>query len=165
MMFIDGANLNKSAENLGFRIDYMKLKEFLEDYLKRKGCQLIRPYYYTADDRNPGRRKFFDRLEVLGYDVRLIDIAQRGTKYIQKGVDILLATEMLFFGFNNNYDIAVLCSGDQDFLPMIQAVKDLGKLVYVVAFDHSCAEKMRRIPDNYITLSEEIERIKKNKLI
>ncbi len=29
MMFIDGANLNKSAENLGFRIDYMKLKEFL----------------------------------------------------------------------------------------------------------------------------------------
>lgn len=91
----------------------------------------------------------------------MIDIAKRGPKYIQKGVDILLATEMLFFGFNNMYDIAVLCSGDQDFLPMIQRVKDLGKLVYVVSFDHSCAEKMKRNPDQYTNLSEDIERIKR----
>lgn len=160
MMFVDGANLNKSAEALGFRIDYMKFKCFLEEYLKINDYQLIRPYYYTADDKNPKRKKFFDRLEILGYDLRLINPTLRENKYIQKGVDILLATEMLFFGFNSNYAIAILCSGDQDFLPVIQKVKDLGKLVYVVAFDHSCAETMKRIPDRYISLSEDIEKIK-----
>jgi uncharacterized LabA/DUF88 family protein len=46
-------------------------------------------------------------------------------------------------GFHNNYDVAVLCSGDQDFLPVIRVIKDLGELVYVVAFGHSCAEEMR----------------------
>lgn len=37
IMFVDGANLNKSAETLGFKIDYKKLKEFLEDYLEEAG--------------------------------------------------------------------------------------------------------------------------------
>ncbi|MFZ2071676.1 MAG: NYN domain-containing protein [Halobacteriota archaeon] len=162
MAFVDGANLNKSAESLNFRIDYKKLKEFLEEYLKIDGYQLIRPYYYTADDMNPTLRTFFDRLEEFGYDLRTQEIVERKGGYIQKGVDIQLAVEMLSFGFHNNYDAAVLCSGDQDFLPVIKTIKDLGKLVYVVAFGHSCAEKMKRIPDKYIILSEHVDEIKRN---
>ena len=57
--------------------------------------------------------------------------------YIQKGVDIQFATEMLSFGFQKNYDVAVLCSGDQDFLPVIERIKDLEMFVYVVAFEVS----------------------------
>jgi uncharacterized LabA/DUF88 family protein len=77
MVFIDAANLNKSAENLKFRIDYRKLKEFLEEYFKKEGYQLIRPYYYTADDKNPIRRIFFNKLEELGYDLRIQEIVKR----------------------------------------------------------------------------------------
>ncbi len=48
-------------------------------------------------------------------------------------MDIQFATEMLSFGFQKNYDVAVLCSGDQDFLPAIERIKDLEMFVYVVA--------------------------------
>ena len=50
-------------------------------------------------------------------------------------MDIQFATEMLSFGFQKNYDVAVLCSGDQDFL--IERIKDSEMFVYVVAFEVS----------------------------
>jgi len=234
MIFVDGANLNISAiqiSNKKYGVDYESLKKNLNEFLESKGFQLIRPYYYVADDKRAGLRKFFDRLQFFGYDVRLVDISKpymeyegadslvnlrvkvgrkmeeeetTNLKYFlktqfdsqgmnensmclndvvstfdangytleledvkllpvdkHKGVDILIATEMLYFGFCNNYDVAVLCSGDQDFIPMIKAVKDMGKRVYVAAFDHSCAEKMKRIPDGYISLSSNFGKIKR----
>ena len=69
---------------------------------------------------------------------------------------------MLSFAFHNNYDAVVLCTGDQDFLPVIKTIKDLGKLVYVAAFEHSCAQKMKRIPDRHINLTEHIDELKLN---
>jgi len=160
MAFIDGANLNRSAEHLGFRIDYKKLKGFLEERLKEQGYQLIRPYYYTADDRNPHLKTFFEVLEMFGYDVRLVDITKRDTGNIQKGVDVKLAIEMLSFGHDERYKCAILCSGDRDFIPLVQAVKDLGEKVYAAAFNHSCAEEIKRIPDKWFNLTEVVDQIK-----
>ncbi len=48
-----------------------------------------------------------------------------------------LQLKCYLFGFQKNYDIAVLCSGDQDFLPAIERIKDLEMFVYVVAFEVS----------------------------
>lgn len=165
MIFVDGANLNLSAESLEFYVDYGGLKNCLEKYLEDKNYRLIRPYYYSSDDNHPSRRKFFDKLETLGYDLRLTPIAKRGVKNVQKGVDIQLAIEMLYFGFRENYAIAILCSGDQDFIPLVKTVKDMGKKVIVAAFDHSCAEKMKRIPDGYINLTKHIDKIRSGKKV
>ena len=37
--------------------------------------------------------------------------------------------------FNNNYDIAVLISGDGDYVPVVEEVKRMGKSVYVLFFE------------------------------
>lgn len=162
MIFVDGANIDRSAEELGFRVDYNKLKQLLESMYSN--CQLIRPYYYTADDKNPSRKKFFDKLESFGYDIRTQEIEQRQGRQIQKGVDIQLAVEMLDFGFHNRYDIVILCSGDQDFLPVVKTIKNLGKIVCVAAFSHSCSEKLKRTADRHIDLSNYIEKITYRKI-
>ncbi|MBC8725818.1 NYN domain-containing protein [Paraburkholderia sp. 31.1] len=39
-----------------------------------------------------------------------------------KGVDITLCTDMLLHASRKHYDIAVLVSGDGDFVPLIEAV-------------------------------------------
>lgn len=51
-----------------------------------------------------------------------------------KGVDIALTTDFLSNAFLNNYDVAVLIAGDADYIPMVNEVKRLGKLVYIVFF-------------------------------
>lgn len=153
MVFIDAANLNKSAEKLGIRIDYEKLKKLFEF----PEHQLIRPYYYTATDNNPSRKKYFDKLQEFGYEIRTQEIEERHGEIVQKGVDIQLAVEMLDFGSHDRYDTVILGSGDQDFLPVVKAVKDLGKIVWVAAFEHSCSIKLKLEADKYINLTEHLD--------
>jgi uncharacterized LabA/DUF88 family protein len=53
-----------------------------------------------------------------------------------KGVDIALAKDFLSHAFLHNYDVAVLVAGDSDYVPLINEVKRLGKVVYVVFFQN-----------------------------
>ncbi len=50
----------------------------------------------------------------------------------EKTVDVNLAVNMVARG--DTYDLAIIVSGDQDFVPAAQAVKDMGKQVVNVAF-------------------------------
>jgi uncharacterized LabA/DUF88 family protein len=47
-------------------------------------------------------------------------------------VDVNLGVDMVLF--RDIYDVAVIVSGDQDYVPAVQAVKDSGKHVVNVAF-------------------------------
>ena len=50
----------------------------------------------------------------------------------EKTVDVNLAVDML--QMRDIYDMAIIVSGDQDYLPAVQAVKNAGKIVVNVAF-------------------------------
>lgn len=49
-------------------------------------------------------------------------------------MDIALTTDFLWNAFQDNYDVAVLFAGDGDYVPMANAVKRLGKVVYLAFF-------------------------------
>ncbi len=46
----------------------------------------------------------------------------------------MLTTDLLTHSFKNNYDIAILVSGDGDFVGALQTVKDTGKNIEVALF-------------------------------
>lgn len=50
----------------------------------------------------------------------------------EKGVDVKLAIDLV--RLHDIYDVAVILSGDQDYVPAVQAIKDYGKTVVNVAF-------------------------------
>lgn len=50
----------------------------------------------------------------------------------EKAVDVKLATDLL--RLKDIYDIAIIVSGDQDYVPAVEAVKDFGKNVVNVSF-------------------------------
>jgi uncharacterized LabA/DUF88 family protein len=51
----------------------------------------------------------------------------------EKAVDVKLATDLIVL--RDIYDIAVIVSGDQDYVPAVQVVKDAGKRVVNVTFE------------------------------
>lgn len=56
----------------------------------------------------------------------------------EKCVDISLAVEMLFMAtIPSAYDIAVIVTGDKDFIPALQKTRLLGKRVAIVSFRNS----------------------------
>ena len=50
----------------------------------------------------------------------------------EKGVDVKLAADLIVL--SDIYDVAVILSGDQDYVPAVQVVKDRGKKLVNVAF-------------------------------
>lgn len=51
----------------------------------------------------------------------------------EKGVDVKLATDLI--NLKDIYDVAIIVSGDQDYVPAVEAIKNYGKRVINVAFE------------------------------
>jgi uncharacterized LabA/DUF88 family protein len=162
MIFIDGSNLYHSLKNFFKRtdIDIGKLGSKLLD--KRR---LIRIYYYNAKvglKEEPARYRdqqaFFASVSAIPYCElrlgRLVYINWPNTPPYEKGVDIQLATDMITHSFKNNYDVAVLVAGDNDYVGALQAVKDNGKNVEVALFGKERTSRQLRVAtDKVITIN------------
>jgi uncharacterized LabA/DUF88 family protein len=162
MIFIDGSNLYHSIKNFFKRtdIDMGKLSNKLLD--KRR---LIRIYYYNAKvglkeepERYRDQQAFFASVSAIPYCElrlgRLVYINWPNTPPFEKGVDIQLATDMITHSFKNNYDVAVLVAGDNDYVGALQSVKDNGKHVEVALFGKERTSRQLRVAaDRVITIN------------
>jgi len=54
----------------------------------------------------------------------------------EKGVDVQIASHLLTFAFDNQYDTAILVSHDGDFAPVVAEVLRLNKRVENAEFPH-----------------------------
>lgn len=73
----------------------------------------------------------------------------RKNAVFQKGVDVQLAVDLVSNAYLNNYDIAVLFSGDIDLYESVKLVKTLGKQVIIFSHNHLMAKGMVKICDFY----------------
>ena len=95
----------------------------------------------------------FRRSGGIGYDLFTKQLNR------EKTTDVNLAVDMM--RLKDIYDIAVIVSGDQDFVPAAAAVKDLGKKVVNVSFrqknDAYCSLPARRQLNETTDASVEVD--------
>lgn len=113
----------------------------------------LRSHYYTSLSGDDLRlAKIREQLRGLGFEP---SVFKRPKDRAVKGLDIALASDMLSHGFRNNYDVAVLFGGDGDYIPLVEEVKRLGKLVYVAFFDdENLSAELKMAADRFFDLSE-----------
>jgi uncharacterized LabA/DUF88 family protein len=158
MIFIDGSNFYHGLKNVvgKVNINFQKLAEKL--------CgerELIRIYYYNApvkreedEEKYRSQQKFFSALDDVPYlTIKLGRLEKRGDIWVEKGVDVHLAVDMLSMAVKNLYDVAILISGDGDFASAIDAVKDLGKHVEVAYVSQTY--QLKTSWDKFIPLTSE----------
>ncbi len=84
----------------------------------------------------------------LGFTPEVFKKTRRDEK--AKGVDIALTKDLLSHAHFGNFDVAVLMSGDGDYVPVVNEVKRLGKVVYVSTFaGSSLSEDLRLASDMF----------------
>jgi uncharacterized LabA/DUF88 family protein len=155
-IFIDGGNIFHAANTLKVHIDLAKLVSTLT-----ANRTLIRAAYYGATMNTPTQHRFFDKLRHLGFIVKTRPLRQyQGTPF-EKGIDIMLATDMLTLAHTNTYDTALLVSGDKDFTYTLHQLKALGKTVEVAAFTHALATELQHAADTTIPLDPLIPKIQR----
>jgi len=127
--------------------------------------RLIRTYYYDGlpDERHAkefGEQKdFHDNLNRLmgDFQVRTGKMEKRDGEWIQKGVDAVLAVDMVEKAFLDQYDVAIIVAGDQDHLPAVEAVKNRGKQVFGVYYENSYSSKLINAFDLGYVLEKEYD--------
>jgi len=151
-IFIDGSNLYHALEGTLKRHDL----DFAQFVAKLCGDRcLFRTYYYNAlqdvsirPEAFREQQEFLDTLRKTPYlEVRLGTIKTAQGTQIEKGVDIMLGTDMLYFAWKDFYDTAVLVSGDADFAYALQTVKNMGKHVEVAYFEGATARELLAVAD------------------
>jgi uncharacterized LabA/DUF88 family protein len=157
VIFIDGSNLYHCVIDQFGRadIDFSKLAQVLTD-----GRRLVRTYYYNAvvrredgEERYKTQQRFFDNLRRVPYlDLRLGRLERRGNAVVEKGIDVRVATDMLWQAHNNVYDTAILVSGDADYVPAVEAVKAIGKHVEVAFVERGRSMDLQQTADRFVPL-------------
>ena len=157
-IFVDGGNVFHSSRTLGIEIDLEKLRAFLT-----KDRKLSRSHYYGADSGSEKQRRFFYALKHIGWDVKTLPLRryEEGTPF-EKGIDVMLVTDMLVAAQRNMYDIAILVSGDKDYVYPVKTIKKLGKRVELASFDHSVSTELKLAVDRFISLTDNIDSIQRD---
>lgn len=180
MLFVDAQNLfyGKKAyarenDDPSYEIDALELRDKFAD-----GRDLLRSYWFDSyptddqierveddddDDRElSSKQGFFYMLERNGFRVDAKPLRMRDDgRFIEKGADIGLATELIAQGFNDSYEVAVLVTGDADFSRSIRYVQDQGKIVEVASFESQISSDLKTTADDYVKIdgfAEEIRR-------
>jgi hypothetical protein len=86
----------------------------------------------------------FKEMADANYDIHMLESSSSGP---EKCVDISLAVEMLHYAtVPNAYDVAILLSGDKDFIPAMVRTRQKGKKVGVVSMRTGCNRALYEKP-------------------
>lgn len=147
-IFIDTQNLYWTAKNLySARVNFGEVLKLA--VAKRK---LIRAFAYVVQTKSGEEKPFFDALKRLGIETRIRPLQEYygGMKKADWDVGIVIDAIRVAGGV----DVIVLCSGDGDFVPLVEYLKNQGKRVEVIAFGKSTSSKLKESADEFIDLSK-----------
>lgn len=159
MVFIDGANVYKTAKKLGYAVSVESYEKIVNNLVGQR--KLVRIYFYTAipDQTRESQsyrktRNFLRALESRPFfEIRLGRICYPDPgKPFTKGVDVKLATDMLEYANRGLYDTAILVSGDGDFAYVLPFIKDKGKHIVSAFFLKDLSFDLRQKADIFVEI-------------
>lgn len=174
-VFIDAGNLWKFYKSVGRLIEFKKLPDF---FAKKFKGEIFKFFHYQAYPKKESREyevdsphKFMTYLEKgLGFYVRkkalktivlrdgegniVYDEKTQKAKTIEKGnMDVEITIDAQHF--SSKYDIAILLSGDSDFLPLVKFLRNYKKKkVYIFSTKNSVSSELRSGGDGYFDLAD-----------
>jgi len=117
--FIDSQNLNLSIQEMGWRLDYKKFRQYLKDKYKVSKALLFIGYV-------PSNSKLYKALQEDGFILIFKPTLKIKPGKVKGNVDAeLVLHTMIEFP---NYDKAVIASGDGDFACLVDYLQSKNKL-------------------------------------
>lgn len=151
-VFIDAQNLYHSAKNL-----YKAKVNFAEILsIAVANRLLIRAIAYVITTEGGEEQTFFEALENMGIETKTKDLqiflggAKKADWDVGIAVDAIRLAPKL--------DAVVIVSGDGDFIPLVDYLKNNGIQVEVISFGKSSSGKLIEATDEFIDLCDDPKR-------
>ncbi len=144
-IIIDGSNFyHRLKEMRLIRLLHFDYGAFA-DYLASKRGHTTKRYYIGAvreEENNPkskilmrNQRKLVGYLQKHGWQIRFGTMLKTDG-YHEKGVDVLMAVDLLVGAYENQYDTAIVVSSDTDLIPVFAKIRQMRKKVEYIGFSH-----------------------------
>lgn len=155
-IFIDAPNLYKGFKRaeMNPNINYHKFIRLLSG-----GYKLERAYVYSSSpdaSKEPknaaGHQRWVANLKRNSkITVRLGRLEYRTPNEppIEKGADTLLTIDMLSGAYEDRFDIAIIVTSDSDFVPLVEKVQKMNKLVINTFVPGFASFHLRQICDSF----------------
>lgn len=159
-IFIDGSNLYHNLKRYNIKTTFEKIINKIET--KR---DIIDIFYYTAlldkridEKRYQSHKTFLCKIkQIPNFNIVLCNLRRTSLEdgsidFAIKGDDIHLATDLIRGSYENLYDIAIIVSGDADFIPAIKLVQKNNKKVINAFFPKSSSYLLRNCCNGSVNL-------------
>ncbi|MDO8463560.1 MAG: NYN domain-containing protein [bacterium] len=147
-VFIDAQNLYHSAQHMfGGNPNF---KAILESAVS--GRKLVRAIAYVIRGSSGTEQAFFDALTNLGIEAKEKDLQEFASGAKKADWDVGIAVDAIRIA--DLVDVVVLCSGDGDFIPLIEYLQHEGRLVEVCGFRPTTSGKVQTIADGFTDLND-----------
>ena len=147
-IFFDVQNLYHSARSrYGARVNF---KEVLKSAIANR--QLIRAFAYVISTKTGEEKPFFEALTKLGIETRVKPLQEFYGGLKKADWDVGLAIDAV--KTIQAVDTIVLASGDGDFVPLVEFIKNQGRRVEVIAFGKSSSAALKEAADEFVDLDD-----------
>ena len=151
-VFIDAANIELSAKDLKFKVDYKKLSDWL-----KKQVNLEYIGFYTVRFDTKEHDAFLTFLKRTGYKlitkpIKLIKDRRSGGHLRKANFDVEIAVDAM--KQLDRLDACIIFSGDSDFNYLIKELKKMGKKVVVASLKYHVSRELVESADFYLDLDK-----------
>lgn len=148
-VFVDTQNIYHSAKNFyGGNVDFGRLVDFVVG-----SRQLVRAIAYVIkSDASQKEISFFEALINKGIELKIKDLLIFQTGQMKADWDVGIAVDAVRMAKFAN--VVVLVTGDGDFIPLVNYLKNQGNQVEVAGFGQNTASKLKEEADFYYDLDE-----------
>ncbi|MBI4691915.1 MAG: NYN domain-containing protein [Candidatus Terrybacteria bacterium] len=147
-VLIDVQNLYHSAKAIYQR--RVNFKELLDTAVGDR--QLVRAFAYVVTTKTGEEKPFLEALTKLGIEIKSKELQEYYGGMKKADWDVGLAVDAI--KTLSLVDVIILASGDGDYVPLVEYLKNQGRRVEVIAFGKSTSSKLRETADDFTDLDE-----------
>ena len=149
-VFVDVQNMFYAAKDrYARRLDYIKLLDLIVG-----PRNLVIAYAYVVQIPEINQAGFLSLLEHNGYTIKSKDLRMRGDGSAKGDWDVGIAIDIV--SMLEALDVVILASGDGDFCALAEMIKQHGRRIEVVAFEHNTSMDLQRVADQFFPIGDEM---------
>jgi uncharacterized LabA/DUF88 family protein len=147
--FIDSQNLNLGVRSAGWTLDFAKFRLYLKNKYDAEKA-------YLFIGQMAGQESLYDRLQGMGYHL----IFRPTTEYKVDGRVVVkgnVDAELVLYAAAkviDQYDKAIIVSGDGDFYCLVEYLKENGKLLHIMVPNDKFSKLLRKYTKDIVRINQ-----------
>ena len=135
--YIDGANLHKGVADLGWKVDYKRLRLWLNNKYQVKRAYLFIGLIAKYKD-------LYTFLQEVGFTLVFKETTYDGNGKAKGNCDADLVLRVVCDAYENSFDKAVIISSDGDYASLVKFLQEKEKLLTILSPSNNCSILLKR---------------------